>query len=135
MSKMTRRVFLGLAGIATLGVASYGGAILACRGVSRNTPDFFASLDDETLRNAARTVGQRVLALYPDLVEDAALNDFLSQRPRLVEAARMTCPDSRRKALQAQCAADFAAGAARTVDGWVLSETEIRLCGAAAKYA
>lgn len=135
MSKLTRRLFIGLAGVGTIAVAGYGGAIFACRGVARNTPDFFASLDDEALRSAAREVGKRVLALHPDLIEDEALDRFLAARPRLRELAAMTCPDSRRGALQDQCAADFSAGEARVIDGWVLSETEVRLCGVAAKYA
>ncbi len=135
MSKLTRRLFIGLAGVGTLAVAGYGGAILACRGVARNTPDFFAGLDDSALEEAARTVGRRVLALHPDLVEDAALDRFLAARPRLAGITELTCPTSRREALQAQCAEDFGRGETRVIDGWVLSETEVRLCGVAAKYA
>ncbi|PLX36527.1 MAG: hypothetical protein C0606_14720 [Hyphomicrobiales bacterium] len=135
MSKLTRRVFLGLAGVGTIAVVGYGGTLLACRFVPRNTPDFFAGLDDEALRAAARGVGERVLAMHPELIEDVALDRFLEARPLLQTAANATCPGDRRSLLQDQCAADFAAGEVRVLDGWVLSETEIRLCGAAAKYA
>ncbi|MEG6508172.1 hypothetical protein V6C03_04230 [Methyloligella sp. 2.7D] len=135
MSKVTRRAFIGLAGVATVAVVGYGGAMLACRGVPRHNPDFFAGLDDEPLRQAAQEVGRRVLAEYPELVEDRALKSFLAARPRLAEAATVSCPDTRRRLVQDQCGADFAAGEARVLDGWVMSETELRLCGMAAKYA
>lgn len=105
--------------------------LLYCRNVSRNVPDFFASLDPQVFA-AARDVGLQVARRYPGYGTTQALADHLSERPLLLTAHQDTCLDTRRAMLQQQCCADFAAGHTVVVGGWVMSETEAQLCAAIA---
>jgi len=105
--------------------------LLYCRGVSRNVPNFFASLDGETV-DAARAVGSRVARLHPDFGTEPTLVRLLESRPLLLAAHEESCLDTRQAMLQQQCCEDFAGGRTVVVDGWVVSETEAQLCASIA---
>lgn len=127
MGKITRRLLLGTAGAAVLGGVAYGGSRIACRFVPRNHPDFFSLLDVAPDDAAAREVGRLAMAggAPGDL---AGLEAALTKRPLVVAALGESCPTTRRTLLQDQCALDFAEGRIVEIDGWLLSETEARLC-------
>jgi hypothetical protein len=128
MFKPNRRQIM-FAAIGTVSVLAVRQAfLLYCETVSRNTPNFFASLRGQGILSAARTVGQQVRAQHPAFGTQVALAQFYSERPLLVAAHDETCLDTRRAMLQRQCREDFAAGHMVVVDGWLVSETEAQLC-------
>lgn len=131
MSKITRRVAIGAAGIAGIAIVAYGAALAACRFVPRNRPGFFALLDTVPDDEAARRIGRAMVAsghAPGDLDRLAAL---VAERPLIGAALASECPLAREGLVREQCAGDFADGRMVAVDGWVLSETEARLCAAA----
>ncbi|KKB07049.1 hypothetical protein VE25_19560 [Devosia geojensis] len=126
-----RNVLFGAVGVMSV-LATRDFFLLYCRNVSRNTPDFFASLGDESVFGAARAVGRQVKRLHPDFGTETMLARFYGERPLLLEAAEETCLDTRKAMLQSQCGEDFSNGRCLVVDGWVISETEAQLCAAVA---
>ena len=132
MVRISRRnVLFGAVGVMSV-LAARDFFLLYCRNVSRNTPDFFASLGDESVFGAAKAVGRQVKRLHPDFGTETMLARFYEERPLLLEAAEETCLDTRKAMLQHQCGEDFAHGRCLVVDGWVISETEAQLCAAVA---
>lgn len=83
-------------------------------------------------KESARLIGQRYLALAPAEADAALLAARIAVTPqyylRLASAAEPTL----RALILAQQQADFAEGRTVTVDGWILSLTEARLCALAA---
>jgi len=131
MGKITRRVALGIAGLAGLGIVVYGGALVACRFVPRKRPDFFALLDAVPDIPAARRIGRAVVLSghAPSDLKDLA--DRIAGREHIRTALSTGCPTTRKRLVQAQCGADFSEGRMVSVDGWLLSETEADFCAAA----
>lgn len=128
MGKITRRLMLGTAGAAVLGGVAYGGSRVACRFVPRNHPDFFSLLEIAPDDVAGREVGRLALAAAGAPGDLAGLHAALETRPLIRAALGESCPTTRRTLVQDQCALDFAEGRTVEIDGWVLSETEARLC-------
>ena len=86
--------------------------------------------------DSAAAVGRAYLASHPAEADGDRLAAHLDQAVRCQDCdpARART-DQLRVALAGQIRADFAAARVVTVDGWVLSETEARLCGLAALSA
>jgi hypothetical protein len=83
-------------------------------------------------RSSARAVGLAYLARYPEEADAALLTRRLlaglGQEP---ETARLDDRALRRR-VAARVSADFAEGRTASLDGWLLSRTEARLCALAA---
>lgn len=125
MGRLTRRALLASA---AAGVLAYGGSRLACRYVPRHHPDFFALLDLAPDGDAARELGRLALAQTRVPGSLAWLDAAMRERPLLRAALAESCPTSRARLVQDQCAIDFAQGRTIRLDGWVLSETEAAIC-------
>jgi hypothetical protein len=79
---------------------------------------------------SARRVGQVYLQKAP---EEADRDRLLTQLyPGLAPARHTRSPAAWRQSYAAKCRRDFAEGHTVRVDGWVLSQTEARLCALAA---
>lgn len=131
MFKPSRRQLLFTAIGAMSVLAARDFFLLYCRGVSRNVPSFFASLDTKTV-HAAREVGTRVARLHPGYGTEPALSRLFEDRPLLLAAYEESCVDTRQVLIQQQCCEDFASGKTVIIDGWVVSETEAQLCASIA---
>lgn len=129
--KITRRLALGVAGLAGLGVLAYGGSLVACRFVPRNRPDFFALIANVPKDAASRRVGAAMVGSGHAPADVDAIARLVSERPLIRTALQTDCPTTRRQLVRDQCSADFAEGRMVSVDGWLLSETEAHLCAAA----
>jgi hypothetical protein len=134
--EIERRAFLKGAGAATaLGLAAPAlVAFLAGCGresaLARSLSGFFA--DPES----ARVVGREYLELYPDEPEaDAVLQRLAGPRLSEWETLAASDPDRLVQALRLQHHSDFAHERVVAIRGWVLSETEARLCALAALAA
>jgi hypothetical protein len=134
--EIERRAFLRGAGAATaLGLAAP--TLLAffagCgreSALARSLSGFFA--DPES----ARAVGREYLELAPDEPDaDAVLERLAGPRLREWEALAASDPDRLVQALRLQHRSDFAHERVVAIRGWVLSETEARLCALAALAA
>jgi predicted protein tyrosine phosphatase len=131
--EIERRAFLrGLGSAAALGLAAP--ALVTClAGCGRSgalavaLSDFFA--DPES----ARAVGREFLEGFPDEADAGTLVARLAgaQRPAW-EALAATQPERLAEALRARHREDFAHERVLRIRGWVLSETEVRLCALAA---
>jgi hypothetical protein len=124
---VTRRGFLALlAGPLLAGAA-------ACTGSSAlraALAGFFAD------RRSARAVGAEYLRLFPDEDDDTRLVRRLAGgRRRELEWERLAAadPDALFERVRERHRDDFAAGRTVGLRGWVLSETELRLCALAAR--
>jgi len=131
MGKITRRLALGVAGVAGLGAVAYGASLAACRFVPRNHPDFFALIATVPKDRATRHIGRAMVASGHAPADLGALAVRVSARPLIRTALATDCPTTRKRLVQDQCSADFAEGRMVSVDGWLLSETEAELCAAA----
>ena len=130
--EIERRAFLRGAGAATaLGLAAP--ALLAffagCgreSALARSLSGFFA--DPES----ARAVGREYLELTPDEPDaDTVLERLAGAHLREWEALAASDPDRLAQALRLQHESDFAHERVVAIRGWVLSETEARLCALA----
>lgn len=81
---------------------------------------------------SARAIGRRYLALTPEESDINRLTTLICGAPENYVHLTRSRPDETRSLLAAQQRADFAAGRTVMVDGWVLSQTEARLCALAA---
>ena len=81
---------------------------------------------------SARVIGQRYLELTPSEADPERLMALICHTEE--DRARLTHADTEqlRKILLDQQRMDFARGRTIMLDGWVLSETEVRLCAVAA---
>jgi hypothetical protein len=134
--EIERRAFLRGAGAASaLGLAAP--ALLALfAGCGRESPlarflsGFFADPD------GARAVGREYLEISPDEPDaDAVLERLAGARRREWEALAASDPERLVQALRHQHRDDFAHERVVAIRGWVLSETEARLCAMAALSA
>ena len=122
---------LGFGGAAGALALVYGGSLAACRFVPRKRPKFFALLDTVPDSDTARRIGKVMVASGHAPGDFDRVAALVSERPLIATALQTTCPTTRRHLVQDQCATDFAEGRMVSVEGWVLSETEARLCAAA----
>jgi len=84
-------------------------------------------------RGSAAAVGRAFLAAHPAAAEIERLTaDLADDLCRHDCAAGRTSPAGLRAAFSHQVREDFATGRVTQVDGWILSLTEVRLCGLAA---
>jgi hypothetical protein len=130
--EIERRAFLrGAGATAALGLAAPTllALVAGCgrRSVlARSLSGFFA--DPES----ARAVGREYLELAPDEADaDTVLERLAGPRLRQWEAWAASDPDRLVQALRLQHRGDFARERVVAVRGWVLSETEARLCALA----
>jgi hypothetical protein len=85
---------------------------------------------------SARAVGRQVLELSPDAPDaDTVLERLAGPRLRRWEALAASDPDRLAQELRLQHHSDFAHERVVAIRGWVLSETEVRLCALAALAA
>ncbi|MFO1068597.1 MAG: hypothetical protein U1E14_08745 [Geminicoccaceae bacterium] len=117
---MRRRVLLGLLPAFLLSPLAAGAATPAAS-------DPLAILAD---REAAARIGRAYLATVGDTAADPA-----SLRRQLAAVLSPAGREVMRARLADAIRADFAASRTRLVDGWLLSETECRLCALAARTA
>jgi hypothetical protein len=134
--EIERRAFLRGAGAATaLGLAAPALlALLAGCGresaLARSVSGFFT--DPES----ARAVGRQYLESSPDGPDaDTVLDRLVGPRLREWEALAASDPDRLVQELRLQHRSDFAHERVVAIRGWVLSETEVRLCALAALAA
>jgi hypothetical protein len=124
---ISRRAFLAAAALAAAGG---GGAAYRLFSDDGFDPDLeqtaeIARLFDEL--EPARRIGRVYLSAHPDEADEPALVRLLEAMPgwdRALEASPARLGELARSAL----ARDFERGLTVTVDGWILSRTEARLC-------
>jgi hypothetical protein len=133
--RIRRRKFLGALALGGIWAAWAGQARawLPAAGNWTAAPRLLAVLDRP---ESAAAVGRAYLASHPGEADRDRLAARLDQAVRCQDCdpARART-EQLREALAGQIRADFAAARVVTVDGWVLSETEARLCGLAALSA
>lgn len=83
-------------------------------------------------RPAAERLGRRYLRQHPEEADAGRLARRILAR---LEAQGGSTARLGRASLRHTLAADFAAGRTRTIDGWILAETEADLCALAALKA
>jgi hypothetical protein len=127
-----RRVLTGLtAAGALLGVGAYG----TLRWASRADADgvvhrLLAALRE---RRSAAAVGRAFLAVYPGERDAERLaQDIMASVGGRDPALAAGGTRDLRQAISRQIRRDFASSLVVSVDGWILSETEAKLCGLAA---
>jgi hypothetical protein len=134
--EIERRAFLRGAGATTaLGLATPA-LLVFFAGCSRESAlarllsGFFADAD------SARAVGREYLELSPDEADAARVVERLAgAQLREWEALAASDPERLVQALRLQHRGDFANERVVAIRGWVLSETEVRLCALAALAA
>lgn len=118
---MTRRNFLTLPLL----------ALLACFGSSSLRAALAGFFED---RKSAASVGEEYLRLHPSEDDGAQLVRRLAAGSEAEwERLAASDPAAFRESVRARHREDFAAGRTVTLRGWVLSETEARLCALAAR--
>jgi hypothetical protein len=83
-------------------------------------------------RESARVVGQRYLDLTPKEANLERLMALIFRSEKNIARLAHADPEQLRAMLSDQQRADFAHGRTIMIDGWILSETEVRLCALAA---
>lgn len=133
---MRRRRFLGAVALGGTFWAACAGQARAWLAPAGGRPTEARLLAVLARRDSAAVVGRAYLAGYPTEADRDRLAARLDQALRCQDCdpARARV-DQLRAALARQIRADFAAARVVRVDGWVLSETEARLCGLAALSA
>lgn len=104
-----RRELLGFSAVAMA-------AALTKLAGSKNSPALFQRPE------AARAVGARYLALYPEEGKAELLDESLFAQGLPANPAAL------RRHIGAMCRRDFAAGETVIVDGWILARSEARAC-------
>jgi hypothetical protein len=116
---------LGLAGL-SLALVPAGYALKTGGSGSQSMAAWLRSMIADL--QSARRVGQAYLATTP---EEADRDRLLAQLyPRLEPGADRSAA-AWRESYMARCRQDFAEGRTVRIDGWVLSQTEARLCALA----
>ena len=126
---MTRRDFLALWSALALPLVG----ALACFDSSSLRAALAGFFED---RKSAASVGDEYLRLHPAEDDESRLVRRLAGgRRREVEWERLAASDPAafRESVRARHREDFAAGRTVSLHGWVLSETEARLCALAAR--
>ena len=133
---MRRRRFLGALALGGTLWAAWAGQARAWLPAADRRPDAASVLAVLGRPDSAAVVGRAYLAGHPAEADRDRLAARLDQALRCQGCDPARAPtDQLRTALAGQIRADFAAAQVVTVDGWVLSETEARLCGLAALSA
>ena len=130
-----RRRFLAGAGGAVLGLAA-SPLLVSLSGCGPSDALAAALAGFYADRESARTVGVAFLERFPD--EDDLANLVRQLARSAVEEERWAAlagsdPAALPELLRARHRADFGAGRVVLLNGWVLSQTEVRLCALAAK--
>jgi hypothetical protein len=112
-----------LTGLVAAGVLLGVGAGRMCRAAAGPAHRLLATLRQPS--SAAR-VGQAFLAAYPGERDAEALTEEILTR---VSGAHPIGTRRLRQAISREIRQDFASGRVVSVDGWILSETEAKLCG------
>ncbi|MHA1563675.1 MAG: hypothetical protein ACTSX7_00060 [Alphaproteobacteria bacterium] len=113
---ISRRDILGFAAVAA-------SALLPTLAGAGAGPELFAS------PSAARAVGRRYLALYPEERDVATLQEALFSGQARIGGTAL------RQHVATLCRRDFAAGDTVIVDGWILARSEARACALSAMAA
>jgi hypothetical protein len=123
-----RREFL--LGLAAIPVASALGACSGRDSLRAALLDFYAE------RDSARALGAEYLRRFPDEDDDTILLERLTggaARASEWEELAASDPDALRESIRERHREDFSAGRTLLLSGWVLSETELRLCALVAR--
>jgi len=133
---MKRRRFLGALALGGTFWAAWAGQARAWLPTAGSRPNAARLLAVLGRPDSAAVVGRAYLAGHPGEADRDRLAARLDHALRCQDCdpARARI-EQLRTALVGQIRADFAAARVVTVDGWVLSETEARLCGLAALSA
>jgi hypothetical protein len=130
---MKRRRFLGALALGGTFWAACAGQARAWLQPAGGRPAAARLLAGLARPDSAAVVGRAYLASYPAEADRDRLATRLDQALRCQDCdPAQARADQLRAALARQIRADFAAARVVRVDGWVLSETEARLCGLAA---
>lgn len=137
--RISRRLFIGSGCASLLGLLTRPAHALLSAPV--NTPGVTATdigrvLEVLSLRDSAIHVGRSHLKHAPGEANPLLLYEKLvTGHADLHKALAGTDEQALRKVLSAQCRNDYAGGRIVTLDGWVLSVTEARICALAALTA
>ncbi|SDQ22089.1 hypothetical protein [Pseudovibrio sp. Tun.PSC04-5.I4] len=122
---INRRSLLMFSGaLITAPALGYGGALLACRSVPRNTPAFFANNSKAPLK----LFGEAVVRYAKRYASFSYIEDELNAKPLLVRALQVDCPTTQAQLVGEQCRLDFAEGDCLVIDNMVVSRTEALIC-------
>lgn len=77
---------------------------------------------------SAAAIGNRYLAATPSEADPHTLAMLIARTPQATARLLHADPSALRRLLAVQQRSDFRAGNTVTIDGWVLSQTEARLC-------
>ena len=121
----TRRRLLKL--VAATGLLSTGGKVLARHIQYVSGPEESTLLSSMiTSEESAKTIGDEYLRVNPDENDRVLLGETLFDS-NAGNLSRYDYPDPRAK-IVSQIRADFESGRTVMVGGWILSQTEARLC-------
>jgi len=129
-----RRRFLASAGGAALGVAV--SPLLGLAGCAPSSTLTGALADFYADRRSAGVVGAAFLARFPDEDDVTRLVRQLAGSTAAVERWEATArsdPADLHRVLRERHRTDFEAGRVALLNGWILSQTEVRLCALVAK--
>lgn len=132
----TRRTFLGL-GAAVLLDAVFQPPLARALAIDAPGPQGRDPADRLLAllasRDSAVRVGQRYLAQHPgEANADALLAGFLASAPGVRAALQTGSAAAIRQAVHMQYRDDYANGRTASIDGWICSATEVRICALAA---
>jgi hypothetical protein len=133
--RLTRRAFLATAAVVTSGAAALVGRMQPWRALvaidpPAGAPERLVGLFTRTA--SAATIGRGYLATQPQPTSRHDLTrHVVAGLPAGLDVRRASDHDLR-AALAHRIQSDFATERVATVDGWILSETEARLCALAA---
>jgi hypothetical protein len=86
-----------------------------------------------TSRNSAAMIGRQYLLQYTgDTDVERMFTEFLATAPEVSEALQAGSSSDVRHAVFSQYRDDYACGRTVTIDGWLFSATEARICALAA---
>lgn len=129
--RLSRRAILALLGASGVAAVRFGGSAaagekaLAAGPVRRLLRSFDRS-------GSGVAVGRRYLACHPEEAETGRLLAKLDGGLRRAAGRPASSQASLRRLIRIAVAQDFGAGRMIPVDGWMLAETEVRLCALAA---
>lgn len=132
----TRRFFLGL-GVSAVLEAVFHPVLAETSGADAATPQSKGNAEHLlgvlACRESAARVGIQYLAQHPqDADAGKILDEFLSVAPDVREALQLGPAHSVHRALFLQYQDDYTCGRTVSIDGWILSATEARICALAA---
>lgn len=131
MNHRTRRQFLRE--LACIGAFVSFPVMASSRAVSGGSVDSLALRLHEVLKHStsAKVLGQRYLELTPREADIKTLTVLIGRTPENTTQLLRAGRNQLRTLLAAQQRTDFGSGRTVSIDGWVLSETEARLCALA----